>query len=127
DAIHAALLHTLRNAADHGIESPEARVAAGKPRRGTISVRLALESDEIVVTVHDDGAGVDLESIRQRAEKLGMLSAEEAQTLPDATVLDLTFAPGFSVREAASTISGRGIGLDAVRAGIERLGGSITL
>lgn len=127
DAIHAALLHTLRNAADHGIETPEQRAAMGKPRRGNVSVRLSLESDEIAVRVQDDGAGMDLESIRRRAETLGLLTHEEAETVPDATLLDLTFAPGFSVRESATTISGRGIGLDAVRAGIERLGGTISL
>ena len=127
DTIHAALLHTLRNAVDHGIEPPEERLAAGKPRRGSVLVRLKVQADEICVTIQDDGAGIDTESIRKRAEKLGLLSREDAEAAPDATLLDLTFAPGFSVREAATTISGRGIGLDAVRAGIERLGGSIAL
>ena len=127
DTIHAALLHTLRNSVDHGIEAPSARVAAGKSRRGTIVVRIRFDSDAIGVTVQDDGAGMDTETIRRRAEKLGLLSPEDARAAPDATLFDLAFAPGFSVRESASTISGRGIGLDAVRAGIERLGGTISL
>ena len=127
DSIHAALLHTLRNAVDHGIELPEERAAAGKPRRGSILVRLEVEADEIGVTVQDDGAGIDTDSIRRRAEALGLLSAEDALAAPDSTLFDLAFAPGFSVRESAGTISGRGIGLDAVRAGIERLGGTIAL
>lgn len=127
DTIHQALLHTLRNAVDHGIESPGDRAAAGKPRRGSVVVRIRVEAEMIVVSIEDDGAGVDVDSIRRRAEALGMLSAEDAAAAPDATLLDLTFAPNFSVREVASTISGRGIGLDAVRSGIERVGGSITL
>jgi two-component system chemotaxis sensor kinase CheA len=127
DAIHAALLHTLRNAVDHGIEAPDVRTAAGKSRRGTVTVRIGIDADSIAVTIRDDGGGIDTESIRRRAQKLGLLSPEDAEAAPDATLLDLTFAPGFSVREAANTISGRGIGLDAVRAGIERLGGTIAL
>jgi two-component system chemotaxis sensor kinase CheA len=127
DAIHSALLHTLRNAVDHGIELASVRTAAGKARRGNIDVRIRAEYDAIHVTVQDDGAGVDVESIRRRAALLGLLSAEDAQAAPESTLLDLAFAPGFSVRESATTISGRGIGLDAVRAGIERLGGTIWL
>ncbi len=127
DTIHAALLHTLRNAVDHGIEAPSARVAAGKSRRGNIVVRIRMDSDSIGVIVQDDGAGMDTETIRRRAEALGLLSPDDARAAPDSTLFDLTFAPGFSVRESASTISGRGIGLDAVRAGVERLGGTISL
>lgn len=127
DAIHATLLHTLRNAVDHGIEAPSARAAAGKPRRGTVVLRIEMDREAINVTIEDDGAGMDIESIRRRAEKLGLLSPEDARAAPDSTLCDLAFAPGFSVRESASTISGRGIGLDAVRAGVERLGGTITL
>lgn len=127
DTIHQALLHTLRNAVDHGIERPTDRSASGKPRRGNIVVRIRPDADMITMTVQDDGAGVDTESIRRRAESLGMLSPEDAAAAPEATLLDLVFAPGFSVRESADAVSGRGIGLDAVRAGIERLGGSISL
>ena len=127
DTIHGALLHTLRNAVDHGIETPEARVAANKPRRGNIVVRFGIEEDSIGLTVQDDGDGIDLDAIRRRAEALGLLSPEDALAAPDSTLLDLAFAPGFSVRESVSTISGRGIGLDAVRATIERLGGTIAL
>lgn len=127
DSIHSALLHTLRNAVDHGIEPPDVRVAAGKARRGSVIVRVKNEADEIRVMVQDDGGGIDTESIRRRAASLGLLTAEDAQAAPESTIFDLAFAPGFSVREAVNTISGRGIGLDAVRAGIERLGGTISL
>lgn len=127
DTIHAALLHTLRNAVDHGIEAPSARVAAGKSRRGNIVVQIRMNAESVGVTVQDDGAGMDTESIRRRAAALGLLSPEDARAAPESTLFDLAFAPGFSVREAATTISGRGIGLDAVRAAIEKLGGSITL
>lgn len=127
DVIHSSLLHTLRNAVDHGIEAPDERASRGKARRGTILVRLHAEGDEIVVTIRDDGAGIDTETIRSRAELLGLLGAEDARLATESTLFDLTFAPGFSVRESAGTISGRGIGLDAVRAAIDKLGGSITL
>lgn len=127
DTIHQALLHTLRNAVDHGIESPDARVAAGKPRRGNVAIKIRSEPELIAIDVSDDGAGVDTDHIRRRALALGMLSQDDAQAAPTATLFDLTFAPGFSSRESPSTISGRGIGLDAVRSGIERVGGSISL
>jgi two-component system chemotaxis sensor kinase CheA len=127
DSIHAALLHTLRNAVDHGIEMPDARAAAGKARRGTIHIRFEVAADSIEVTVQDDGAGIDTDTIRRRAEALGLLSAEDALAAPDSTLYDVAFAPGFSVRESVNTLSGRGIGLDAVRSGIERLGGTISL
>lgn len=127
DTIHTSLLHVLRNAVDHGIETPEKRMSAGKARRGAITVRVRSEADAISVSVSDDGNGVDVEAIRRRATKLGLLSSEDAEAAPDATLLDLAFAAGFSSRESANTVSGRGIGLDAVRAGIERLGGHIAL
>ncbi len=127
DVIHAALLHTLRNAVDHGIEAPEQRLQLGKTRRGNIVVRHRVEGDEISVTVQDDGGGIDVESVRRRAVKVGLLGADAGESATEAALLELTFAPGFSSREAATNISGRGIGLDAVRAGIERLGGRITL
>lgn len=127
DTIHQSLLHTLRNSVDHGLEAPADRVALDKPRRGSINIRIRAAADAVVVNVQDDGAGIDTESVRRRAASLGLLSAEEARSAPEAKLLDLTFAPGFSVRESVSTISGRGIGLDAVRSGIERLGGSISL
>jgi two-component system, chemotaxis family, sensor kinase CheA len=127
DTIHGALLHTLRNAVDHGIEAPAVRASAGKSRRGSVTVRMRADGDSIRVNVEDDGAGVDLESIRARAEKLHLLSHDDAQAAPDATLLDLAFAAGFTIRESASEISGRGIGLDAVRASIERIGGTISL
>lgn len=127
DTIHAALLHVLRNAVDHGIEAPTERTRAGKPRRGSITVRIEPSSDAVVVIVEDDGGGLDTVAIRSRAEQLGMLSPDEARVAPDAMLLDLAFTSGFSVRESANTISGRGIGLDAVRTGIERIGGRISL
>lgn len=127
DTIHTALLHVLRNAVDHGVEPPDTRVAAGKARRGSITVRVRSEPDIISVMVQDDGGGVDVEAIRQRAASQGLLSPEDAMAAPDSTLLDLAFAAGFSSRATASTVSGRGIGLDAVRSGVERLGGRITL
>jgi two-component system chemotaxis sensor kinase CheA len=127
DAIHAALLHILRNAVDHGIETPAERSARGKPRRGNVTVRVHFDRESVLLMIQDDGAGADVERIRQRATALGLLSRDAASTADDATLLNLVFAPGFSVRESADEISGRGIGMDAVRATIERMGGSVSM
>ena len=94
DTIHSALLHTLRNAVDHGIEAPSARVAAGKSRRGNIAVRISIDADSIGVMVQDDGSGMDTDSIRRRAQTLGLLSAEDARTAPEAKLFGLAFAAG---------------------------------
>jgi two-component system chemotaxis sensor kinase CheA len=127
DALNASLLHTIRNAVDHGIEAPDVRKARGKSRRGSIEVDVASRDDAIEVTIRDDGGGVDVERVRARAASLGLVTAEEAAALPTSRLLDLVFAPGVTVRDSADAISGRGIGLDAVRAAIERVRGSIRI
>lgn len=127
DSIHTALVHVLRNAVDHGIEPPDLRASRGKSRRGTIIVRIKSEPESVIVTVQDDGAGADIERIRERAVSLGLLPPDTAAEATDAKLLDLVFAPGFTVREAATDVSGRGIGMDAVRAGIEKIRGTIEM
>lgn len=119
------LVHLLRNAVDHGVEPPEERRAAGKPP--TATVRLAAEHVEnaIVITVEDDGRGIDPQRVRARAVERGMLSAEAAARLSDSEAVDLIFAPGFSTAAAVTDVSGRGVGMDIVRANVERLGGSV--
>jgi two-component system chemotaxis sensor kinase CheA len=127
DALNAALLHTLRNAVDHGIESPEDRRSRGKPRRGAVEVHIASSDDAIEVAIRDDGAGVDVERLRKQAVTAGVVSAEEAAAMPVPKLIELVFVPGVTVRESASPISGRGIGLDAVRASVERVRGAIQI
>jgi len=119
------LVHLLRNAIDHGVESPEDRIAAGKPE--TAIVRLAAEHVEnsIVITVEDNGKGIDPVKIKAKAVEREVITEEAAQRMSDAEAIELIFAPGFSTAAQISDISGRGVGMDIVRTNVERLGGSV--
>jgi two-component system chemotaxis sensor kinase CheA len=119
------LMHLVRNALDHGLELPEARIAAGKPARGTVTLSAAHQAGQVVIEVRDDGAGVRRDKVEQRARERGMIA--DSQRLTDDEVLELLFAPGFSTAATISDISGRGVGLDVVRANIRSLGGTITI
>lgn len=127
ELINDPLLHLVRNAADHGIEAPEVRKAVGKPARGTISVSAEATGGDVQVIVGDDGRGIDPQRVRERAVQLGLISAEAAARLTDLEALDLTFLPGLSTAAAVSSISGRGVGMDVVRANINELGGQVRL
>lgn len=127
DALFEPLLHVLRNAVDHGIEPAEIRRARGKPDRGTIVVRARLAGDRIEITVSDDGGGVDIERVRQVAIERGVLSAEQAMALGDSGVIELLFHSGLSTAALVSDVSGRGVGMDAVRRDVQKLGGRVTL
>jgi len=115
----------VRNAADHGMEDPEARRAAGKPAQGRILVRIEPRGSRIGVVVEDDGRGIDLAAVRASAVRKGLLTAEVAARLPDAEVARIIFQPGFSTARAITEISGRGVGLDVVHATVLRLGGAV--
>ena len=121
------LLHLLRNSVDHGIEPTALRVATGKGERGTITLRAYYEGNQVIVQVLDDGAGIDLNKIRLKAVKSGYLSESEAATIPDSDLYQLIFQSGFSTADEVSDISGRGVGMDAVRTSINRLKGTISL
>ena len=123
DELAEPLLHLVRNALDHGIEPPAQREASGKPRRATITLAARQASSLAEVAVLDDGAGIDLGRVRRRAAEIGIATDE----LDEGAVRDLVFLPAFSTREGVSTISGRGVGLDVVKASVERLGGSVQL
>jgi two-component system chemotaxis sensor kinase CheA len=117
------LVHLVRNCLDHGIETPERRLAAGKPAAGTLSMHAWHEGGSIVIEVADDGAGLDRERILARAIERGLVAPGE--TLADQAIDDIIFLPGFSTAEALSEISGRGVGMDVVRRNIQALGGQI--
>ncbi|MBI1761787.1 MAG: Hpt domain-containing protein [Acidobacteria bacterium] len=121
------LLHILRNAIDHGIETPSARAANGKPTSGTIRLRAFHDNTQTVLQIGDDGSGLNPERIRQTALKNGLLSAAEAAHLSNEELYSLIFLPGFSTAEAVSEISGRGVGMDVVKSTIHRLKGSISM
>jgi two-component system, chemotaxis family, sensor kinase CheA len=126
DALADPLTHLLRNAADHGLEPPGERVAAGKPREGTIRLRAERARDEVTVTVADDGRGIDRASVRQHAVERGLLGADAG--MPDAAgLLRLLSQPGFTMKRDVTAVSGRGVGVDAVVARIRALGGRMEL
>ena len=121
------LMHILRNSVDHGIESPEQREAAGKPRAGKIRIAASHIEDHIQITVEDDGRGIDRARVLDKARANNIASPEVLAALKDKEVLDLVFAPGFSTADTVSEVSGRGVGMDVVRTNIEKLNGNVTL
>ena len=126
DGLYEPLLHVLRNAVDHGVEPPEARRAAGKQARATIRLTArAAPGDQVEIEVADDGRGLDLARIRTAALVRGIASEETLSALSDAETAELVFTPGFSTAQALSDVSGRGVGMDAVRAATARLGGRV--
>ncbi len=125
EKINDPLTHLVRNALDHGIELPEERIANGKPAEGTVTLNAYHDSGHIVIEVIDDGAGLDPERIRAKAERIGLVEPE--QTLTRAEVFRLIFEAGLSTKSEASNLSGRGVGMDVVRRNIESLRGSIEL
>ena len=123
DRLSDPLVHLIRNSIDHGIESPEARLAAGKPAQGTIRLSAEHSGAHVLISIADDGAGLDAEAIRAKAVEKGIISAEEA--LSEQDLHGLIFAPGFSTARNVTSVSGRGVGMDVVRSNIESLGGMV--
>ncbi|MDK2816829.1 MAG: two-component system, chemotaxis family, sensor kinase CheA [Moorella sp. (in: firmicutes)] len=121
------LIHLLRNAIDHGIEEPAARLKAGKPRHGTVRLRAFHQENQIVITVEDDGAGMDPEKIKARAVARGLISREAAARLGPREALDLIFLPGLSTSDKVTDVSGRGVGMDIVRNHLEKINGTIDI
>ena len=127
ELISDPLVHLIRNAVDHGIESPEDRAAAGKPRSGTVRLKAYQEGDHIVVEVEDDGRGIDPERVKKAAVERGLLSAEDVGNLSDRDALNLIFMPGFSTASEVTGTSGRGVGMDVVKTNVTRLNGQISV
>ncbi len=121
------LVHLVRNAVDHGIELPDVRESAGKPRQGTIRLVASQEGSNIVIKVSDDGAGLDSDRIREKAIERKLGTAEEIQRLSDREIFAFIFHPGFSTAKVISDVSGRGVGMDVVRTNIEKLKGLIEI
>jgi len=125
EEINDPLIHLVRNAIDHGIEPPEERRAAGKPERGTVTLNAWHEQGRIILTVSDDGRGIDPSVLRKKVVQKGLMTAEEAAALSDEQAVDLIFLPGFSTAEKVTDISGRGVGMDIVQTNIQRVNGTI--
>lgn len=127
DTLFEPLLHLVRNAIDHGVEAPEARRAAGKRLPARLSLTASAQGDEVVIEISDDGRGVDPAGVRAAAAVRGVADAATLAAMTDEAVIDLIFAPGFSTARKVGDISGRGVGLDAVRASVTALGGRVAL
>jgi len=125
EAIKDPLMHLVRNSCDHGIESPEVRMRAGKPPQGTLSLRAYHEGGQVNIEIADDGAGVDVACVKQKAVENGLLRLEQADKLSDREALSLIFLPGFSTVQTVTNLSGRGVGMDVVKSHIEKIGGVV--
>lgn len=121
------LIHLVRNAVDHGVETPEERRASGKPEKSLVRLEARQEGDHIVLMIADDGKGMSPETIRAKAIEKGLISEEEANTLDDRQSLNLIFLPGFSTKTQISSVSGRGVGMDVVKTNIQKLNGSVEI
>jgi two-component system, chemotaxis family, sensor kinase CheA len=121
------LTHLVRNCADHGIESPAERVAAGKPAKGTIRLAACHQGGHIIIEIADDGRGLDIARIRAKASEKGLAGEAELAAKSDAEICNFIFAPGFSTAARVTNISGRGVGMDVVRNNIEQIGGTVDL
>ena len=127
ESIGDPLLHMIRNSCDHGVETPEVRVAKGKPRTGTVLLSAYHEGNHVVIEIKDDGAGMDPDKLKRKAIEKGVITLDEANNMDDKQAFGLIFKAGFSTAEKITNISGRGVGMDVVRNNIEKLNGIITI
>ena len=121
------LVHIIRNSCDHGIESPEERIAKGKPEMGTIALKAYNEGNQIVIQIDDDGKGLDPEMLKNKSLEKGIITEKEADSMSDKEAYALIFKPGFSTAAAVTNVSGRGVGMDVVKTNIEKLNGIIDI
>jgi two-component system chemotaxis sensor kinase CheA len=127
EALFEPLLHVMRNALGHGVEPEQERLAAGKPGHATVQLRAIRDGDQVIVEVTDDGRGIDAANVGRRAVRLGLVTDAVLAEMTDQAVIELIFSPGFSTAASVTSISGRGVGMDAVRTSVTRLGGRVTV
>ncbi|MSM39778.1 MAG: chemotaxis protein CheA [Geobacter sp.] len=127
DEIGDPLIHLIRNAMDHGLETPDERLAAGKSKMGTLILAAAHEGNQIIISIKDDGKGLDPDKIGRKALEKGLITDDQLASMMPREILDLIFLPGFSTKEKASDLSGRGVGMDVVRTNIKKLNGIIDI
>jgi two-component system chemotaxis sensor kinase CheA len=125
EAVKDSLTHIVRNSIDHGIETPDVRAAAGKPKTGTLTLRAFHEGGQVNVEISDDGAGIDIAAVKRKAIERGLIGADRAERMSELELMQLIFVPGFSTADRVSNISGRGVGMDVVKTNVERLGGTV--
>jgi two-component system chemotaxis sensor kinase CheA len=127
EAIKDPLTHAVRNSLDHGIEPPDVRLVAGKDPEGTLKLKAGQEGSHVVIEVSDDGAGINVEKVRQKAVERGLITADRAAHMAERELLQLIFLPGFSTAAAVTNVSGRGVGMDVVRTNVEKIGGKVEI
>jgi two-component system, chemotaxis family, sensor kinase CheA len=127
EAIKDPLTHIVRNSADHGIETPEVRKAAGKPEEGLLKLRAFHEGGQVNIEIIDDGGGIDPEKIKNKALEKSVITQDQAQKMSTRELVNLIFAPGFSTAEKVTNVSGRGVGMDVVKTNIEKIGGTVDI
>jgi two-component system chemotaxis sensor kinase CheA len=127
EALGDPLVHILRNSLDHGFETPDQRLAAGKPATGTLTLRASQESDQVVIVVEDDGKGIDPGVIKRKAYEKGVIDEATLERISDRDAINLIFAPGLSTLDVVSDLSGRGVGMDVVRTAVEKVNGTLHL
>lgn len=127
EAIKDPLTHIVRNSVDHGIESPEERVANGKPAEGTLCLRAFHESGQVNIEIIDDGGGINVDRVRQKGIEKGLITAEQAASMSDREATNLILLPGFSTAQKVTNVSGRGVGMDVVKTNIERISGTLEI
>jgi len=127
DEIGDPLIHLIRNAMDHGLEPPDERVAAGKPRVGNLILAAVHEGNQIIISIKDDGRGIDTERVGRKALEKGLITEDQLAAMSQRELFDLIFLPGFSTKEKASDLSGRGVGMDVVKTNIKKLNGLIEI
>lgn len=125
DEIGDPLIHLIRNAMDHGLETPDERIAAGKARTGTLVLGAIHEGNSIIISIKDDGKGIDADRVGRKAVEKGLITEEQLAVMPQREIYDLIFLPGFSTKDKASDLSGRGVGMDVVKTNIKKLNGLI--
>ncbi|MCP3994100.1 MAG: response regulator [bacterium] len=127
EAIGDPLTHLIRNSVDHGIESPEQRLASGKPAMGTVVLRAYHQAGKVNISIRDDGAGIDVTKLKEKAVARGIVTLEQAAEMGEREAVRLIFHPGFSMARQVTDVSGRGVGMDVVRTNIEKLGGAVSI
>lgn len=127
EAIKDPLTHVVRNSIDHGVESPDQRLAAGKPAEGCLSLRAFHEGGQVIIQIADDGAGIHIDRVKQKAIERGLVTVEQAAAMKEREALNLIFLPGFSTAAKVTNVSGRGVGMDVVRTNIEKIGGTVDI
>lgn len=127
DEIGDPLIHLIRNAMDHGLETPDERIAAGKPGTGTLVLAAVHEGNSIIISIKDDGRGIDTDRVGRKAIEKGLITEDQLAAMSQREMFDLIFLPGFSTKDKASDLSGRGVGMDVVKTNIKKLNGLIEI